>query len=334
MSSIFSYNYQDGLLVDDLDELATALGDVVICGSQKDLSDFNKWVDGTNIDFVNDELKDKYLAEVNALAEGVCLTGSYEAICRQAAKLKKLLNDYVNYICDFDLNHKLKSLNEEYCSKNDILKEQDAEAKRQADELARKQALEARRLANEKAHQEYLKEKADTDRRNFGLIMDATQRIVLQDRVAGIAYIRRRQFLREEIYRNLLLDPNMKGKVICENINKKISDLGDEFADTFNFFMPAGSQDTSEDCRSFHFNPSDIYAEWSSVKDDMATGDFGKNYPDNVPKDYDAAEKFLETMGIFVVNNEPVFKPQEQSLVDSDDCELLDVIDFDYDGKD
>lgn len=309
---LFGYHGDREIDGHDLCEMSKLLGIVVTGNPVNDVSRNLQYTDPMRIKYHTPDLFFRYIAAVNALdPNGNNIMNEFNRIRECASILKKMIDSYTNHICDLTLSEKLQSLKSLY---DEIESNFTVICKSMEDEEL--ESVRKQKDAELKAEWE------KKDRKHFNLIAKF-QNAAQDDYEFGNRYIKRRQFLRREIYRQLLADPRMTGKCICENINKLLESAPKDVKDVVFAVGMVGYRQ--------RFTPQDIYGEWNSVKDEIKNGTFGYNYPDDCPDDYDAAKEYLKKHMVEILQPDGVVdqseKPSEKNeSVPDDKFEIFDTL--------
>ena len=305
--SLFGFSSDRQRDVNDLCDLSTTLAKVMSSTPDDRLTQYERKTSTDSILYKTPDLCLRYMTAVNALdVDGEPIINEYSRIRECCSVLKKMIDSYTNHVCDLELNENLDTIKEKF----DHIEKISANAYGMLEDDERKLMWES------------------GDRFHVNRIVDFQKRRMQEDYDIGIRYIKRRQFLRREIYKNLINDPNMLGKDICTKINEVIESADREVLDAI----------TPRRYRDFKnldkFVPGDIYAEWNFVKSEIANGTFGQNYPDNVPDDYDEAKKYLQEHDVSVLHpvvNDPSDENVKEDSLDDDlfeDDDWFDMQDY------
>ena len=316
------YGSDKGIGLEELCDLSKALMQLSTLPPKDKLKDYVKYTDAKKFgeEFQKAQKCDEFFFYMNDLHDYVgknnTIINDIALLHEQAKALKRHIDAIVNRASDDNLMKNIKTIYDKHVNASN----------------------ETREYCEQISEEEKSLLKLKSEVYGFEAIKKFQKTQVEHDFKIGLQFIKKRQWLRKQIYNHLKSDPNITGKEICESINKTIKGMGEDFRKMitmnphgYNYFY-----------KSYTFAPRDIYDEWNSVKEDIKNDTFGQNYPDNISDDIEVVKKQLRELGINIPipEDEPApdteeddegFIEDDQIIDDSDD---VTEDDYDWDSED
>ncbi len=316
------YGSDEGIGLEELCDLSKALMQIATLTPKDKLKDYDKYTDMEKVstEFGKTQKSDEFCYYMNdlhgATGKDKFILDDIVFLQYQAKAMKRHIDAIVNRASDENFMKEIKEIYDKHLNASNETKEYCEQI------LEREKSL--------------LKLKSEVY--GFEAIKKFRNKQIENDFKIGLQFIKKRQWLRQQIYNHLKSDPNITGKEICESINENIKGMSEDFRKMitlnihgYNYYY-----------KSFTFCPRDIYDEWNFVKEEIKNGTFGQNYPDNISDDIEVVKKQLKELGINIPipekesvseteNNDEDFIEDDPIIDDSDD---VTEDDYDWDSED